>query len=88
MVKPSRGFPLQYCGLIALVFESGDVAKLSRHNQAHRLSVKRLGHVDSQFVSPLESKSGRKHTGKTPLDLNPENHISEGYVRGIRTIKD
>ena len=32
-------------------FERGAVAKLSRHNQAHHLSVKRLDRVDRQFVS-------------------------------------
>ena len=63
---------------IRLSFERDAAAKLPRHNQAHRLSVKRLSRVDSQFVSPLESKFGLKHTGNTPLDLNPENHISEG----------
>ena len=57
-MKLFRGFPLQYHLLITLAFERGVVAKLSRHNQAHRLSVKWMGRVDSQFMSPLESKSG------------------------------
>ena len=84
----SRGFPLQYPLLITLAFKRGAGAKLSRHNQAHRLPVKRLGRVDSQFVSPLEGKSGLKHTGSTAPDLYPETHISEEEVQGIRTIKD
>ena len=63
VAKPSRGFPIQYHLLIALVFERGAVARLSRDKQAHRLSVKRLGRVDSLFVLPLESKPGLKHTG-------------------------
>ena len=29
------------------------MAKMSIHDQAHRLTVKRLGHVDSCYVSPL-----------------------------------
>ena len=57
MAKVSRGFPLQYRLFIALAFERDAVAKLSRHNQAHHLSVKWLGGVDSLFVSPLESTS-------------------------------
>ena len=84
--KPSRGFPLQNHLLIALAFERGTTEKLSIYNQAHRLSVKRLGRVDSQFVSPLESKSGFKHTGKTPPDLYLENQILEGYAREKRAI--
>ena len=77
--KLSRGFPLSYRLLIALTFERGALAKLSRHNQAHRLSVKRLGRVDSQFVSPLESKSGLKTYWKDPPpDLYSKIHISMG----------
>ena len=47
------GIPLQYRLLLALPFERGTVAKLSRENQAHRSSVKKLNRVDSQYVSPL-----------------------------------
>ena len=49
VAKPSRGFSLQYRLLIALAFERGTVVRLSRHDQAHRLTVKRLGHVGSHF---------------------------------------
>ena len=58
LAKPSGGFPLQYRPLIALAFERGAVARLSRHDQAHRLTVKRLGRVDSHYVLPFESKFG------------------------------
>ena len=68
VAKMYRGFPLQYLLLIALAFERGAVAKLSRRNQAHRLSVKRLGRVDSQVVSSLESKSGLTHAEQTTPD--------------------
>ena len=71
-----------------LTFERGAVAKLSRHNKVHHLSVKQLGPVDSQFVSSLESKSGLKHTGSTLLDLYPETHISEEYVLPPRTRRE
>ena len=64
--KLYRRFQLQYRLLIALAFEKSVVAKLSRHNQAHRLSVKRLGRVDSQVILLFESKPGLKHTGKPP----------------------
>ena len=47
VAKLSRGVPLQCCLLIALTFERGAVAKLSG---AFRLSVKRLGRVDSHFI--------------------------------------
>ena len=46
-------FPLQHCTLIALVFGRGVVAKMFIHDQAHYLTVKRLGHVDSYYVSPF-----------------------------------
>ena len=58
VAKPSTGFPLQYRPLIALAFERGAVARLSRHDQAHRLTVKRLGRVGSHYVLPFESKFG------------------------------
>ena len=48
--KLSRDFLLQYRLLVALAFERGPVAKLSRHNQAHRLSVKRLGRVYTEYI--------------------------------------
>ena len=51
---PYHTFPrLQYCVPIALTFERGAVARLSRHDEAHRLTVKRLGHVDGYYVSPF-----------------------------------
>ena len=75
--KLSKGVPLQNRLLIALAFERGGASKLPRHSQAHHLSVKRLGRVDSQFESLLESKSGLKHTGSTPPDPYPETYISE-----------
>ena len=51
MVKPSGGFPLQYRPLIAEAFGRGAEARMSIHDQAHRLTVKRLDHVDSCYVS-------------------------------------
>ena len=57
MAKPSIGFPLQYCLFIALAFGRGAVVRLSRHDQARRLTVTRLGRMDSHYVSSLESKS-------------------------------
>ena len=45
--KLSKRVPPQHRLLIALAFERGTVAKLSG---AFRLSVKRLGRVDSQFI--------------------------------------
>ena len=57
VAKPSGGFPLQYRPLIALLaFERGAVARMSRHDQANRLTVKRLGCVDSYFMSPSRVK--------------------------------
>ena len=56
--KPSRGFPLQYHLFIALAFERRTVARLYRHDQAHRFTVRRLGRVDSHFVSYFERESG------------------------------
>ena len=85
--KLSRGVPLQYRLPITLASEKGVVAKLSRHNQAHHLSVNRLGREDSQFVSLLESKSGLKHAGSTP-QIHTLNVIWEEQVQGTRTIKD
>ena len=64
--KPSRDFLLPYRLLIVLAFERGAVVRLSRHNQAHHLSVKRLGLADSQFVSHFESKYGLKTYRKHP----------------------
>ena len=49
-------FPLQYCTLIALVFGRGVVARMSIHDQAPHLTVKRLGHVDSYYMSPFFCK--------------------------------
>ena len=87
--KLSGGFPLEYHLFIALAFERGAVVRLSRHNQVHRLTVKRLGCVDSRFVSPFDSRSGLTRYRKYPLpDLYPETYISEEYVQGIGTIKD
>ena len=43
------------------------MARLSRHDQAHRLTVKRLGRVDSHYVSPSRVSSALRHTGRTPL---------------------
>ena len=57
VVKLSGGFPLQYRPLIALAFDRGAVARMSiRDQQAHRLTVKRLGCVDSYYVSPSRVK--------------------------------
>ena len=84
--KLSRGFPLQYLLLIALAFERGAVAKLSRHNQAHHLSVKQLGRVDSQFVSPVESKSGLEHTGSTPSPLPCNPYFGGIDIRSTRYV--
>ena len=53
MAKPSGGFPLQYRPLIVYAFERGAEARMSIHDQAHRLTVKRLGRVDSCYVSPF-----------------------------------
>ena len=53
MAKSSGGFPLQYRPLIAKAFERGAVARMSIHDQAHRLTVKRLDLVDSCYVSPF-----------------------------------
>ena len=56
--RPSRGFPLQYRLFITLAFERGAAVRLSRHEQAHRLTITRLGRVDSHYMSLLESKFG------------------------------
>ena len=56
--KLSRRFPLQYDRSFALSFKRGALAILSRHEQAHRLTGRRLGCVDSHYVSPFESEFG------------------------------
>ena len=59
-------------------FQEGAVANLSRHNQAHHLSViKRLGRMDRQFIiimytwyiQPLETESNGNN--KLQEDLVP-----------------
>ena len=42
------------------------MARLSRHDQAHRLTVKGLGRVDSHYVPPFESKFGLTSYRKNP----------------------
>ena len=78
VAKPSRDFPLQYRLLIELAFERDAVARLSGHDQAHRLTVRRLGPVDSYYVSPFDSKSGlTTYLKYPPPDLYPKTNIPE-----------
>ena len=81
MAKPSRGFPLQqYRLFIALASERGTVARLSRHDQAHFLTFKRVGRVDIHYVSPFESKFGLT----TYQEYSPRNSILKIIFRRNR----
>ena len=89
VAKPSRCFSLQYSLLIALAFERNALARLCRHDQAHRLTVKRLGRMDSHYVSPFDNKSGlTRYRRYPPPELHSGIHISEKEVRGTPVIWD
>ena len=52
--------------------------RLSRHEQAHGLTVRRLDRVDSHYVSPFEGTFGlMTYQTYTPPGLYSEAHTSE-----------
>ena len=58
------------------------MARISRHDQAHRLTVKRLGRVDSHYVSPFESKFDLMSYGKNPPGSSSLKPIFKGIGTG------
>ena len=57
------------------------MARLSRHDQAHRLTVNRLGRVDSHYVSPFESKFGLTPYRKYIISRTEDMQYLTSYLR-------
>ena len=60
------GFPLQYRLFVALSFERGAGARLSRYDQAHRLTVKRRVAWTAISCHLLRVSPVLRRTGRTP----------------------